>query len=146
MKTVSEVMSLDVTCVTPDDNIRHAAELMEDLDVGALPVAEGQRLIGMITDRDIPIRATALGLGPEDTDVSQVMTADAACCYEDQDIDEVVQEMRDLQVRRIPVVSRDDHALVGIISLADLVDPDMESGLAPHQAGETLRDISSPSV
>jgi CBS domain-containing protein len=144
MKTIAEVMSLDVTSVAPDDSIRHAAELMEDLDIGALPVTDGQRLVGMITDRDITIRATALGLGPDDTDVSDVMTTEVACCHDDQSVEEVVQDMRDLQVRRIPVVSRDNGTLVGIVALADLVDPDMDAGIDAQATAETLRDISSP--
>jgi CBS domain-containing protein len=144
MKTIAEVMSLDVVSVSPDDNIRRAAELMEDLDIGALPVTEGQRLVGMITDRDITIRATALGLGPDDTEVNEVMTAEIAYCYEDQGVEQVVRDMRDLQVRRMPVVNRDTHALVGIVALADLIDPDMEAGVDAETAADTLRDISAP--
>ena len=74
MKTIADVMTRDVSCVSPEDSIRQAAELMDDLDVGALPVTDGQRLVGMITDRDITIRATAAGLGPEETQVADVMT------------------------------------------------------------------------
>jgi CBS domain-containing protein len=142
MKTIAEVMSRDVTSVSPDDTIRQAAEMMDDLDVGALPVTEGNRLIGMITDRDITIRATAAGLGPEETLVTEVMTEDVCHCYEDQSVDEVMQDMRDIQIRRVPVVSRDQHTLIGIVSLADLTDPDAETDL--EETAETLRDISSP--
>src|SRR3954465_9170753 len=84
MKTIADVMSRDVTSVTPDDTIQRAAELMDDLDIGALPVTEGGRLIGMVTDRDITIRATAAGLGPEDTLVTEVMSEGICQCYEDQ--------------------------------------------------------------
>jgi CBS domain-containing protein len=143
MKTIAEVMSREVSSVSPDDTIRQAAEMMDDLDVGALPVTEGARLIGMITDRDITIRATAAGLGPEETLVTEVMTEDVCHCYEDQTIDEVMQDMRDLQVRRVPVVSRDDHTLIGIVALADLADPEAEAD--PEDTAETLRDISAPS-
>lgn len=142
MKTIAEVMSRDVTSVSPDDTIRQAAEMMDDLDVGALPVTEGNRLIGMITDRDITIRATAAGLGPEETLVTEVMTEDVCHCYEDQSVDEVMRDMRDIQVRRVPVVSRDQHTLIGIVSLADLTDPEAETD--PGETAETLRDISSP--
>ena len=142
MKTIAEVMSRDVTSVSPDDTIRQAAEMMDDLDVGALPVTEGNRLMGMITDRDITIRATAAGLGPEETQVTEVMTEDVCHCYEDQSVDEVMQDMRDIQIRRVPVVSRDQHTLIGIVSLADLTDPDAETD--PEETAETLRDISSP--
>jgi len=140
MKTITEVMSRDVSCVSPEDSIRHAAELMDDLDVGALPVTEGQRLVGMITDRDITIRATAAGLGPDDTQVAEVMTDDVCHCYEDQSTDEVMQDMRDIQIRRVPVVSRDDHRLVGIVALADLV----ESETDDSKTAQTLLEISAP--
>ncbi|HEX7986397.1 MAG TPA: CBS domain-containing protein [Duganella sp.] len=142
MKTIAEVMSRDVSSVSPDDTIRQAAEMMDDLDVGALPVTEGNRLIGMITDRDITIRATAAGLGPEETLVTEVMTEDICHCYEDQRVDEVMQDMRDIQIRRVPVVSRDQHTLIGIVSLADLTGPG--AGTDPGQTADTLRDISSP--
>ena len=140
MTTITEVMSRDVTSVEPGDTIRHAAELMDDLDVGALPVTDGQRLIGMITDRDITIRATAAGLGPDETLVEEVMSEDICHCYEDQEVGTVLDDMADLQVRRVPVVHRDTHALIGMVTLGDLV-LDEEGA---HQAVETLRDISSP--
>lgn len=140
MKTIADVMSRDVTSVSPDESIRRAAELMEDLDVGALPVTEGQRLVGMITDRDITIRATAAGLGPEETQVAEIMTDDICHCYEDQDTEEVMQDMRDIQVRRVPVVSRDSHVLVGIVALADLV----ESETDDSKTAQTLLEISAP--
>ena len=140
MKTIADVMSRDVTSVEPEETIRHAAELMDDLDVGALPVTEGQRLVGMITDRDITIRATAAGLGPEETLVAEVMTEDICYCYENQSVEEVMDDMGDIQVRRVPVVSRDDHKLVGIVAVADLVRDEAMEG----RTVETLREISSP--
>ena len=140
MKTIADVMTRDVSCVSPEDSIRHAAELMDDLDVGALPVTDGQRLVGMITDRDITIRATAAGLDPEDTQVADVMTDDICHCYEDQSTDEVMQDMRDIQIRRVPVVSRDDHRLIGIVALADLV----ESETDDSKTAQTLLEISAP--
>ncbi|WP_444847051.1 CBS domain-containing protein [Duganella caerulea] len=140
MKTIADIMSRDVTSVSPEETIRRAAELMDDLDVGALPVTEGHRLVGMITDRDITIRATAAGLGPEETLVTEVMTEDICYCYEDQSIEEVLEDMGDIQVRRVPVVSRDDHKLVGIVAMADLVQDEAMEG----RTVETLRDISSP--
>jgi len=140
MKTIADVMSRDVTSVTQDDTIQRAAELMDDLDIGALPVTEGNRLIGMVTDRDITIRATAAGLGPEETLVTEVMSEDICHCFEDQSVDEVMQDMRDMQVRRVPVVSRDDHTLIGIVALADLANSDAED----EETAETLREISSP--
>ena len=140
MKTISEVMSRDAVSVTPDDNIRRAAELMKDLDIGALPVTENNHVIGMITDRDITIRATAEGLGPEDTQVTAVMSAEICQCYEAPTLDEVMRDMGLAQVRRIPVVTRGEHALVGIVSLADLTQADADG----EETLETLREISSP--
>lgn len=140
MKTIADIMSRDVTSVSPEETIRRAAELMDDLDVGALPVTEGHRLVGMITDRDITIRATAAGLGPEETLVTEVMSEDICYCYEDQSVEEVMEDMGDIQVRRVPVVSRDDHKLVGIVAMADLVRDEAMEG----RTVETLRDISSP--
>ncbi|NVM76999.1 CBS domain-containing protein [Duganella sp. SG902] len=140
MKTIADVMSRDVTSVSPDESIRRAAELMEDLDVGALPVTEGQRLVGMITDRDITIRATAAGLGPEETQVAEIMTDDVCHCYEDQSTDDVMQDMRDIQIRRVPVVSRDDHQLIGIVALADLVECETDDS----KTAQTLLEISAP--
>jgi CBS domain-containing protein len=133
-------MSRDAVSVTPDDTIQRAAELMDDLDIGALPVTEGNRLIGMITDRDITIRATAAGLGPQETLVTEVMSEDVCHCYEDQSLEEVMQDMRDIQIRRVPVVSREDHTLIGIVSLADLANSEAED----EETAETLREISSP--
>jgi CBS domain-containing protein len=142
MKTIADVMSRDVTSVTPDDTIQRAAELMDDLNIGALPVTEGGRLIGMVTDRDITIRATAAGLGPEDTLVTEVMSEGICQCYEDQSVEQVMQDMRDIQVRRVPVVSRDEHKLIGIVAVADLLLGDTDDS----DAAETLRDISSPTA
>jgi CBS domain-containing protein len=140
MKTIADIMTRDVTSVSPDDPIRRAAELMDDLDIGALPVTEGQRLVGMITDRDITIRATAAGLGPEDTQVADVMTDDVCHCFEDQSTDEVMQDMRDIQIRRVPVVSRDHHTLVGIVALADIAETEMDDS----KTAQTLLEVSSP--
>jgi CBS domain-containing protein len=144
MKTIADVMSRDVTSVTRDDTIQRVAELMDDLDVGALPVTEGRRLIGIVTDRDITIRATAAGLAPEETLVTEVMSEDICHCFQDQSIDEVMQDMRDIQVRRIPVVSRDEHELIGIVAIADLLLA--ESGDGDSETVETLREISSPTA
>ena len=141
MKTIREVMTTDVTSVSPQDSIRRAAEIMDDINVGALPVVDGQRLAGMVTDRDITVRATAAGLQPEDTLVEQVMSADALFCFDDQTVEEVMEDMRDIQIRRIPVLSRDSRALIGIVSLGDLATEESESGAVTA----TLRDISTPS-
>ena len=139
MKTIAEVMSRDAINVTRDDDIRRAAELMKDLNIGALPVTEDSRVIGMVTDRDITIRATAEGLGPE-TPVTAVMSAEICVCHEDQSLDQVMDNMRQAQVRRIPVVARGDRSLIGIVAIADLTLSDADDS----ETVETLREISSP--
>src|SRR5437868_4989046 len=114
---VSEVMKRDVHLARPDESIRDAAREMADIDAGVLPVADGDRLVGMITDRDIAIRAVALGKSP-DTKVREVMSAEVKYCFEDEDLDHVVSNLGDLRIRRLPVMNRDKR-LVGIVSLGD---------------------------
>ena len=135
---VSEAMTRDVRVAAPDDSIREAAQLMVQLDAGVLPVAEGDRLIGMITDRDITVRAVAAGRGPE-TLVRDVMSAEVKYAFDDQPVEEIARNMADIQVRRLPVVNRDKR-LVGILSLGDLAG----HTLAAEKAGEALRGISRP--
>ena len=137
MPRVAEIMSTDVTVIEPQQSLRAAAELMRDLDVGALPVCNGRRLLGMLTDRDIAIRAVAEGLAPDSTCVSDVMTPDVEYCTDDQDVETVMAQMGDRQLRRLPVVDG-DHRLVGIVSLGDMAtrqDADID---------ETVRAISEP--
>jgi CBS domain-containing protein len=116
---ISECMSQDVEIVTPDQPIREAAQFMLRADAGAMPVGEGDRLVGMVTDRDIAVRAVAEGRGP-DTPVRDVMTDEILCCFDDDDVEEVAMKMSDNQVRRMPVLSREQNKLVGIVSLGDL--------------------------
>jgi CBS domain-containing protein len=120
---VSECMTTDVEIVTPDQNIQEAAQFMLSADAGAMPVGEGDRLIGMVTDRDITVRAVAQGLGP-DTAIREVMTEDLVYCYDDDEVEEVALRMSDSQVRRLPVLSRDGDTLVGIVSLGDITRSD----------------------
>jgi CBS domain-containing protein len=115
---VSEAMSREVRVCTPGSSIRECAKVMAEIDAGALPVGENDRLIGMITDRDIAVRAVAAGKGP-DTPVRDVMSEDVKYCYEDEELDHVAKNMGDIQVRRLPVVNREKR-LVGIVSLGDL--------------------------
>ncbi|MFL5201572.1 MAG: CBS domain-containing protein, partial [Microvirga sp.] len=112
---VAEVMTRDVRLIEPNQTIRDAARLMAEMDAGVMPVREGDRLVGMITDRDIAVRAVAQGRGP-DTPVREVMTDEVKYCYEDDDTNDVARNMADIQVRRLPVLTRDKR-LVGIISL-----------------------------
>ena len=119
MKKISDVMTRDkVLVVSPDQTIAAAAELMAEADVGSLPVGDNDRLIGMVTDRDIVLRAVARGMGA-DTPVRAVMTEAIRYCYDDQDVAEVAQNMADLGVRRLPVVNRDKR-LVGIVALSNI--------------------------
>jgi CBS domain-containing protein len=131
-------MTRNVEVVHPDDSIRDAAELMSQFDIGSLPVAADDRLIGILTDRDIAIRAVACGLGPE-TAVRAVMSSDVKYCFEDQSIEEVIENMASIQVRRLPVVNRDKR-LVGIVSLGDLA---LEEG-TEEEAGKALKGVSRP--
>ena len=116
---VTEFMSQDVQTVSPDQPIREAAQFMLRADAGAMPVSEGDKLIGMVTDRDIAVRGVAEGLGP-DTPVRDVMTEDLVYCFDDEEVEAVAMKMSDAQVRRMPVLSRDGENLVGIVSLGDI--------------------------
>ncbi len=115
---VSDAMTRDVMLIHPNQSIQEAAALMEDCDIGSLPVADSDKLIGMITDRDIAVRAVAKGQGP-DTQVSRVMSKEVLYCFEDDDVKNVAKNMSEIQVRRLPVVTR-EKKLVGILSLGDL--------------------------
>lgn len=139
MQTISEVMTRDVHTISPDETVRRAAQLMDELNVGSIPVCDGPRLVGMITDRDITVRATAAGMGPESTRVGDVMSTDVRTCYSTQNVDEVLSQMGDVQIRRVPVVDQASHSLVGIVSLGDMA--------TKHSAGieHALEEISSPS-
>jgi CBS domain-containing protein len=116
---VSEIMSRDVKIAAPGDPLVKAAKMMAESDVGFLPVGENDRLVGMVTDRDITVRAVAKGRAPSDCTVRDVMTSDVKYVFEDDDTEDVARNMADLQVRRLPVLNRDKR-LVGIVSLGDL--------------------------
>jgi CBS domain-containing protein len=115
---VGEIMTRGVEVAKPDDSLQQAAGRMAELDTGVLPVGEGDRLVGMLTDRDIAIRAVAQGKGP-DAKVRDAMTPEVRYCFEDEDLDDVVRNMGENKVRRLPVMSRDKR-LVGIVSLGDV--------------------------
>ncbi len=137
---VKDVLTPDVETVTPDTRLHEVARKMKELNVGSVPVCSGKRLLGMITDRDITIRATAEGRDPSNTPVSEAMTDEVIFCYEDQDVDVARQLMEQYQVRRLPVVDGQDQ-LVGIVSLGDLATRAGEE----EEMGEALREISEPS-
>jgi CBS domain-containing protein len=134
---VSEAMSRDVRIAAPDETIRQAAQMMAEIDAGILPVGEDDRLVGMITDRDIAVRAVGAGLGP-DTPIRQVMTKEVMYCMEDDDIEDVAHNMSEIKVRRLPVLNRQKR-MVGIVSLGDIA---LTSG--PDPAGEAICGISEP--
>jgi CBS domain-containing protein len=113
------IMTREVETLLPDDNLELAARRMRDRDVGSLPVWDRRRLIGILTDRDITVRATAFGGAPWEIRVRTVMTPDPICCYEDQDVRAAARLMEQHQVRRLPVLRR-DGGLAGIVALADL--------------------------
>ena len=115
---VANVMNTDVQLIRPDDTLRDAAALMKRIDAGALPITEDDRLVGMITDRDIAVRGVAENLGP-DAKVRDAMSKEILYCFEDEDVAHVAKNMAEIQVRRLPVMSRDKR-LVGIVSIADL--------------------------
>lgn len=144
MQIVSEVMSRNVHVVSPDESLQRAAQMMEELDVGALPVCDGERLIGMVTDRDITVRGTAIGRAPGDTHVDEVMSTDVRWCFEDQPLDEVLRQMADAQIRRVPVVSHDEHKLIGIVVLGDLVTKTAE-GAQKRDVAQVVEKVSTPS-
>ena len=131
---VSEAMTRDVRLAQPGQTIRDAARIMADIDAGAVPVSENDRLVGMITDRDIAVRAVAAGKGP-DTPVREVMSHDVKYCYDDEDLDHVARNLGDIRVRRLPVVNRDKR-LVGIVSLGDLALKDERA------AGKAVKGVS----
>jgi len=138
MQSIGEIMSRDISTIPPDADLQQAARLMRDLGVGALPVCDGRQLKGMITDRDITIRATARGIQPAACKVADIMSQDASWCFEDQSVGEVLQQMGHQQIRRIPVLRRDSMDLVGMVSLGDLA----VRQRAPVES--TLEDISAP--
>jgi CBS domain-containing protein len=131
-------MTRGVRTMSPSDSLMFAAKAMEELDVGAIPVCEGDRVVGMVTDRDITIRGVAHGCPIETTPLRDVMSSQVQCVYEDQSIEEVASRMQDAQIRRLPVLDRQDH-LVGILSLGDLA-----TKAGTETAGEALSEISEP--
>jgi CBS domain-containing protein len=136
---IRDIMTRRVEVVHPDATIEEAAEKMKRLDVGPLPVCDGERLLGMVTDRDITVRATSEGRDPKNTRVRDVMTEEVFYCFDDQSVDEAAEIMRRAQIRRLPIVNRDKR-LVGIVSLGDLA---VQTG-DQELSGEVLEDVSEP--
>jgi CBS domain-containing protein len=138
MQTIRDVMTPDVQSISPQETVQRAAQLMDELNVGAIPVLDGRKLVGMITDRDITVRSTAAGQAPDQARVGDVMSTDVRTCAPDQTVDEVLDRMADVQIRRVPVVDAQSQQVIGIVSLGDMA--------AKHSAGidHTLESISTP--
>ena len=139
MTMVSDVMTRGVRTMSPRETLVQAAQTMQALNVGAIPVCDGEKLLGMVTDRDIVLRGVAQNCQIQSTPLSAVMSTDTCWCFEDQTLDEAAAQMRDRQIRRMPVVDHEQH-LVGILSLGDVA----TKGEGKEAAGDALQGISSP--
>ncbi len=133
---VSEVMTDEVYVASLDETVQNAARTMADLDTGMLPMGEGDRLVGVLTDRDITIRVVAEGRDPRTTQIRDVMSPQVCFCFEDEDLEEAALKMSEWQLRRLPVLSREKR-LVGIVSLGD-----MAREVTPEISGGALSGIS----
>jgi CBS domain-containing protein len=134
---ISDVMTRDVESIGPDDTLQEAAQRMKEFGVGPLPVCENQCVVGMVTDRDITLRAVASGLDPATTAVRDVMSEEIVCCFEDQEVEVAARLMQSKQIRRVLVLDR-DKKLVGIVTLADLA----VEALDNQRTGEILQEVS----
>lgn len=134
---VEQLMSRGAECVSPSTTLQDAARRMKELDVGSLPICDNDRLVGMVTDRDIVIRAIADGSDSTTTTVQRVMTPDITYCFEDQEVEEASRLMKDKRIRRLAVLNRDKR-LVGMLSLGDMA----QQSEARGQAEETLEQVS----
>jgi CBS domain-containing protein len=136
---INEVMTADVSYVRPDTPILEIARKMREADIGSTPVIENDRLVGMVTDRDIVVRIVAEGMATQTACARDAMSPGIFYCYEDDSVEEVLEKMGDQQIRRLPVVNREKR-LVGVVSLGDLSLTGRRK-----QAGEALQEISQPS-
>ena len=136
---LSEIMTRDVVVMQPDDSLQSAAKKMRDRNIGFLPVCDGEELLGVISDRDLTIRALADGMDVNIMLGRDLMTAPAIYCYDDQDVSEVAKIMEENQIRRLVVLSRDDKRLVGVVSLGDLARNE-----SADRSGKVLQKVSEP--
>jgi CBS domain-containing protein len=136
---LSEIMTRDVVVMQPDDSLRSAAKKMRDRNIGFLPVCDGEDLIGVISDRDITIRALADGMDGNIMLGRDLMTVPAIYCFDDQDVSEAAKIMEENQIRRLVVLSREDKRLVGVVSLGDLARNE-----PADRAGQVLQKVSEP--
>ena len=136
---LSEIMTRDVVVMQPDDSLQSAAKKMRDRNIGFLPVCDGEELIGVISDRDITIRALADGMDVNIMLGRDLMTVPAIYCFDDQDVSEAAKIMEENQIRRLVVLSRDEKRLVGVISLGDLARNE-----PTDRSGQVLQKVSEP--
>jgi len=135
---ISEIMTSDVQIAAPDDTIQEAARKMEEADIGFLPVGENDKLVGMLTDRDIALRAVAQGKDPKKTKVRDVMTKRVLYCTADEDVEDAASNMAELRIRRLPIVDQDKR-LVGVVSIGDIAFREN-----PQMAGQALESVVNP--
>lgn len=140
MTTVADVMTRGVRSMAPTDTVARAAQAMDELNVGVIPVCEGEKLVGMVTDRDIVVRGVAQQFDMKTARLADVMSTNVRCATEDQEVDEILHQMADIQIRRMPVVDGQQR-LVGIVSLGDIADKDPGDEL---DVAVSLAEISSP--
>ena len=140
MTTVADVMTRDVRTMKPSDTVVDAARCMDEMNVGVIPVCEGDKLVGMVTDRDIVVRGVARQGQVQSMKLADVMSGSVRCAREDDDVDRVLSEMAEAQIRRLPVVDKDQH-LVGIVTLGDIAAKGADE---EADVGTSLGDISSP--
>jgi CBS domain-containing protein len=138
---IAEIMTQDPEVITSNFVLKDAALMMRELDVGMLPIGKDDRLVGMLTDRDITIRATAEGRDPTKTQVHEVMTQEVVYCFEDQDVSEAAKLMQERQIRRLPILDREKR-LIGIVSLGDVA---VHSG-EKNVVAETIKEVSEPAA
>jgi len=137
MTTIADIMTRSIATVQRDETLQAAARRMHEMDVGSLPVLDGKAVAGIVTDRDIAVRGVAEGMIPQESLVADVMTEDVRFCRADDSVEQVMEEMGDLQVRRLPVLDANNE-IVGIVALADIA-----TRQSTH-TDETLREISTP--
>ena len=136
---LEEIMTKEVECVHPQDSLKEAARKMRVRDIGFLPVCDDDRLIGVVTDRDIVLRATAEGINPNTSIGRDLMNSPIVYCFDDQDVQEAAKLMEEHQIRRVAVVSRKNKRLVGVVSLGDIATNDTKKISA-----EVLQSVSEP--
>lgn len=136
---VKDIMTRDVEVIHPDDPLQEAARRMRDRDIGFLPVCDGDRLVGVVTDRDLILRGLAEGTDPSTSIGRGLMTSPVVYCFDDQDVKEATKLMEDHQIRRVAVLSRENKRLVGVISLGDIA-----RNSTKKVSGEILESVSEP--